>query len=310
MTFSIVARDPATGDFGVAVASKFLAVGSAVPWARAAVGAVATQAYANLRYGPDGLGLLSQGLSAAEVVERLTSADRARDHRQLGVVDARGGAASYTGTSCMDWAGGRTAEGVAAQGNILVGAAVVDATIEAYLAATGRFTDRLLAGLRAGDQAGGDSRGRQAAAILVVRPDAGYLGGDDRFVDLRVDDHPDPVAELVRLRAIHTLMWERSTVDELVPIDDSLATELRALLERVGARLRSPDERERDADLEAVEPAPEVIGVSRPLPAGWDEAWQDRLRGWMGKENLELREAAPGWIDPVVLEQLRSAAGS
>jgi uncharacterized Ntn-hydrolase superfamily protein len=307
MTFSIVARDAATGDLGVAVASKFLAVGSAVPSARAGVGAIATQAYANLRYGPDGLTLLAEGLAADEVVRRLTSADRAAAHRQLGVVDAQGRAATYTGSTCMDWAGGRTAEGVAVQGNILVGPAVVDATLETYLAATGRFTDRLLTALKAGDDEGGDSRGRQAAAILVVRAGAGYLGGDDRFTDLRVDDHPTPIDELLRLRSIHALMWERPLPEELVPIDDVLAAEILPLLDRVGAQPRSSAD---EALAEELGDVIEPIGAPRPVPAGWDQASADRLAGWMGQANLEMREAAAGWIDPVVLDQLRRAASA
>jgi uncharacterized Ntn-hydrolase superfamily protein len=205
----------------------------------------------------------------------------------------------------MDWAGGRTAEGVAVQGNILVGASVVDATLETYLAATGRFTDRLLAALKAGDDQGGDSRGRQAAAILVVRAGAGYLGGDDRFADLRVDDHPAPIDELLRLRSIHALMWERPLPEELIPIDDTLAAELRTLLDRVGAQPRAEAD---EALAEELGDVIDPIGTPRPLPDGWDQAHADRLAGWMGKENLEMREAATGWIDPVVLDHLRGAA--
>jgi len=308
MTFSIVALDPATGDLGVAVASKFLAVGSAVPWARAGVGAIATQAYANLRYGPDGLALLAEGVSAADVVERLTGADRARDYRQLGVVDAAGGSASYTGAACTDWAGGRRVDGVAAQGNILVGARVVDDMVDAYLAASGRVADRLLAALRAGDDAGGDSRGRQSAALLVVRAGAGYLGGDDRLVDLRVDDHPDPLPELTRLRSLHALMWDVALPDELLPVDEELASELRWLLDRVGARPRSTADEDLDALLGVEGGSPSPVGVARPFPPGWNDNWQARLSGWMGTANLEMRAAANGWIDPVVLDQLRIAA--
>ncbi len=210
----------------------------------------------------------------------------------------------------MHWAGGRTADGVAVQGNILVAAAVVGATLETYLAATGRFTDRLLEALKAGDDAGGDSRGRQAAAILVVRAGAGYLGGDDRFVDLRVDDHPDPVAELFRLRTLQALMFERPAPEELLPIDEALAAELRTLLDRVGAKPRSRSDEELEAllgeDLDYATPEP--IGTARTIPSGWDDDWQARLSGWMGTENLEMREAAPGWIDPVVVAHLRSMA--
>jgi uncharacterized Ntn-hydrolase superfamily protein len=305
MTFSIVARDPDNGALGVAVASKFLSVGSTVPWLRSGVGAIATQAFANVRYGPDGLDLLAVGRSAAETVEVLTSADRARAHRQLGVVDAHGGAATYTGASCMSWAGGRTAEGAAVQGNILVGPAVVEAMLETYQASSGRFTDRLLAALKAGDDQGGDSRGRQSASVIVVSPGGGYLGMDDRFADLRVDDHENPIGELFRLRALHSLMWDRPLPEELLPIDDALAAELRALLDRVGAEPRSAaDEALEDELGNAVEP----IGEPRSLPPRWDDGSQARLLGWMGKANLEMRAAASGWIDPVVLDHLREAA--
>ncbi len=175
------------------MASKFLAVGSVVPWARAGVGAVATQAWANVGYGPDGLAALARGDDAAAVVAALTGADEAATERQLGIVDARGGSASHTGTGCLTWAGGRTAMDVAIQGNILTGPDVVAAMLDAFTTAEGPLPDRLLVALLAGDRAGGDARGRQSAALLVVRDAAGYGGGDDRWIDLRVDDHPDPV---------------------------------------------------------------------------------------------------------------------
>lgn len=317
MTFSLVARDPATGDLGVVVASRFLAVGSVVPFARAGVGAVATQALANVTYGPDALALLADGVPAAEVVARLTTLDEHRDHRQLGVVDAHGGAASFTGSACSAWAGGRTGPGCAAQGNILAGATVVDALLEAYLAATGSFADRLLAGLTAADRAGGDRRGRQSAAVVVVRPAGGYLGGDDRWLDLRVDDHPDPVAELDRLRRIHRLLWEPVDLDDLVAVDEALALELRDLLERAeaaapGAVRGSPDrvadEAPLPAELEALFPSGPAV-ERRPFPAAWDDHWQGRLVSWMGMENLEGRTVAPGWIDRGTLEHLRAVAG-
>lgn len=312
VTFSIVARDPGTGELGVAVASRFLAVGSVVPHARAGVGAVATQALANVTYGPDGLALLADGVPAAEVVARLTTLDAHRDHRQLGVVDADGGAASFTGSACSAWAGGRTGPGCAAQGNILAGPAVVDALLEAYLAASGAFADRLLAGLLAADRAGGDRRGRQSAALLVVRPAGGYLGGDDRWLDLRVDDHPDPVPELVRLRGIHRLLWEPVTIEDLVPLDVGLATELRELLGRVGGEPRASvaeDEAPMPAELEALFPSGPAV-ERRPFPLGWDDGWQARLVGWMGMENLEGRMVAPGWIDRATVDHLRTIAGA
>lgn len=202
-TFSIVARDPATGAFGVAVASKFIAVGAVVPWARAGVGAIATQATANTRYGPTGLTQLELGRPAKEVTDHLTRADVGRDHRQVGIVDAKGGAATYTGRACHPWAGDRTGQHYAVQGNMLAGPEVLDAMARAYEAGSSNFGERLIAALRAGQAAGGDKRGRQAAALLIVRAGAGYGGFDDRLRDLRVDDHPQPIEELARLYALH-----------------------------------------------------------------------------------------------------------
>ena len=211
MTYSIVALDRATGDLGVAVQSKFLAVGAVVPWARAGVGAVATQAFANVAYGPDGLALLAEGLSAAETLRALVSPDGQRDHRQVGIVDARGGAATHTGPQCFAWAGGRTGDGFAAQGNILAGAGVVDGLADTFLAGGRPFPELLVACLAAADAAGGDRRGRESAALLVVRAGGGYGGWNDRYLDLRVDHHDDPIGELARsgrspaalLRAAH-----------------------------------------------------------------------------------------------------------
>lgn len=208
-TYSIVACDLDAGQWGVAVQSKFLAVGSIVPWAEPEVGAVATQALANPRYGPDGLALLRQGLSAEEVVRRLTEADDGRDDRQLGVVDAGGGAATFTGSACNEWAGGRSGVGYAAQGNILVSAETVAALAETFEAATGSLADRLLEALAAGQAAGGDSRGQQSAALLVVQRDGGYAGLSDALVDLRVDDHQTPIEELRRLFAMHNELSDR-----------------------------------------------------------------------------------------------------
>jgi uncharacterized Ntn-hydrolase superfamily protein len=296
MTFSIVAVDPATGEAGVAVASRFLAVGSVVPYAVAGAGALATQALANVGYGPDGLELLRSGVGAPAALERLVQADELRDHRQLGMVDASGRGATWTGSSCMDWAGGRTGEAMAAQGNILTGADVVDAMVEAWSASTGTLADRLLGALEAGDRAGGDRRGRQSAALLVVRAEGGYLGANDRWLDLRVDDHADPVGELRRIRALHALYWERPAADQLLPLTEQLAAELRSRLAGI-----DPAPAADDAFAEA------AIGEPRPLPAGWDDTWQARLVTWMGVANLELRMAASGWIDPAVLEHLRAS---
>jgi uncharacterized Ntn-hydrolase superfamily protein len=202
MTFSIVARDLVTGDFGIAIASRALAVGAIAPFARATVGAVATQAMPNVSYGPDALARLAAGEEAPGVLAALTAADELAAHRQAGIVDTQGRSATWTGISCMTWAGGRVAPGVAVQGNILVGPEVVDAILETYETATGTFPRRLLAALHAGDRAGGDSRGRQSAALLVRRDRGGLHGRDDRWIDLRVDDHTDPVTELERLLGV------------------------------------------------------------------------------------------------------------
>ena len=209
-TYSIVACDLEAEQWGVAVQSKFLAVGSVVPWAEPHTGAVATQSYANPRYGPEGLALLRDGLAATEVVGRLTDADDGRAQRQLGVVDRHGNGASYTGHECLDWAGGRTGMGYAAQGNILVSAGTVDALAETFEETAGqRLVERLLDCLDAAQQAGGDSRGQQSASLLVVAPGGGYAGLADSVVDLRVDDHELPLAELRRLYVLHQEVFAR-----------------------------------------------------------------------------------------------------
>jgi uncharacterized Ntn-hydrolase superfamily protein len=199
MTFSIVACDPAVPEWGVAVASKFPAVGSVVPWARAGAGAVATQSHANTSFGPKGLELMEEGRAAGKAIDHLLAEDEGRAQRQVGAVDRAGAAATFTGQECVEWAGGRTGDGFACQGNILVGEAVVEAMASEFEGTEGDLVDRLLAGLAAGDRAGGDRRGRQSAALLVVRDGGGYGGYTDRYVDLRVDDHPDAVTELVRV---------------------------------------------------------------------------------------------------------------
>ncbi len=201
-TFSIVAFDSATGELGVAVASKFLAVGSVVPWAKAGVGAIATQAYANTNYGPEGLRLLAKGLSATEVIDSLISVDPDRDRRQVGIVDSKGNVATYTGSKCIAWAGGKTGKNFACQGNILVDRNTIDAMADAFLRSKSELSVRLLEALKAGEIAGGDSRGKQSAALLVVKEKGGYLGLNDRYIDLRVDDHPEPIDELMRLLSI------------------------------------------------------------------------------------------------------------
>jgi uncharacterized Ntn-hydrolase superfamily protein len=278
VTFSIVATDGSA--WGVAVASKFLAVGSAVPAAAVNVGAIATQSWANLAYRPDGLALLRAGKTAQETLDTLTAADEMREERQAGIVDGHGGAATFTGSGCYEWAGGVTGDGYAIQGNILVGPEVVDAMQRAWLdtdAATTPLTRRLLAALRAGDEAGGDKRGRQSAGLLVVTEAGGYGGGSDVFADLRVDDHEQPVTELARLLDLHDIFFGKPDPETALPLQRELATEVRERLARLG---HSND------DLS---------------PAGLDLALAD----WAGIENYEER-LLPGKIDPIVLEQLRA----
>src|SRR5437762_9339951 len=233
-TYSIAACDRDAGQWGVATQSKFLSVGSVVPWAEPGVGAIATQAYANPRYGPEGLALLREGLSAEEVVERLTSADDGRDHRQVGVVDREGGAATYTGAECLEWAGGRTGKCYAAQGNILVLEATVDAIAETFEASSGPLAERLLDCLDAAQAAGGDRRGQQSAALLVVDRDGGYAGLSDEVVDLRVDEHARPLDELRRIYVMHQAIFGRTPPKEWLDVDEQLAEELRDRLERLG----------------------------------------------------------------------------
>ena len=309
MTFSVVARDSATGDLGIAVASKFLAVGAVVSYARAGAGAVATQALANVRYGQEGLDLMASAIPAPEALNRLVEADEGRDHRQAGLVDSGGGCASYTGANCIPWAGGRTAEGLAVQGNLLAGAAVVDAAYVTFLAGGLPFPELLLRALKAGDEQGGDRRGRQSAALLVVREGGGYGGGSDRWIDLRSDDHVAPIDELARLLQLNHLYLDRPDAADLIAIDESLAAELRELLTRVGY---TPELVQRGGGLSAVVAAMGVpqTGEPREAPAGWDAAWEAALTEWMSIENLEERTAARGWLDPRVLEFIRHKAGA
>lgn len=284
MTFSIAAVDTATGEAGVAVASKFLAAGSVVPWARSGVGAVATQALANVRYGPDGLALMAEGLPPDEVVDRLTAADEGRDDRQLGLVTAAGNAASRTGERCFGWAGGLTGPGYAVQGNILTGPEVVEAMAEAWRRAEGPFAERLLAALRAGDDAGGDRRGRQSAAVLVCQEGAGYGGGTDVKVDLRVDDHPQPVSELARLLRLHDLLFGVTPRGHWLRVDEALAADLRGRLA--------------------------LLGHDPGRGTGFDDDLERALRAWTGAENLEERWDGGDRIDPVVVERLQEVTAA
>ena len=271
-TYSLAACDLEARQWGVATQSKFLGVGSVVPWAEPQVGAIATQAWANPRYGPDGLALLREGLSAERVVERLTSADEGRDHRQLGVVDGNGGSATYSGAECMDWAGGRTGPCYAAQGNILVSADTVDAIAETFEATSGRpLAERLLDCMDAAQAAGGDRRGQQSSALLVVERDGGYAGLSDSVVDLRVDEHELPLEELRRIYAMHQAIFGETPREEWLEVDDALGQELRERLGRLGY----------DGDL------------------------AETFFAWAGKENLEERVDGVERVDPVVIEELR-----
>jgi uncharacterized Ntn-hydrolase superfamily protein len=268
-TYSICACDLDAGQWGVATQSKFLAVGSVVPWAKPHVGAVATQSFANPRYGPDGLALLEDGLHAAEVVERLTLADPDRGLRQLGIVDAAGRSATFTGDKCRAWAGGRTGHGYAVQGNILVSGKTVEAMAESFETTADRpLAERLLSALDAAQAAGGDSRGQQAAALLVTERDGGYAGLSDVLVDLRVDEHPTPLTELRRIFGIHQLLFGKTPPGDWLAIDDDLRVEIAELLGRAG---------------------------------------YTTLDDWAGVENLEERVDGSERIDPVVLAELRKA---
>ena len=274
-TYSIVACDLPAGQWGVAVQSKFLAVGSVVPWAEPHVGAIATQSYANPRYGPDGLALLREGRTAEEVIEALTTADEGRDERQVGLVDAAGRAATFTGKACHEWAGGRTGECYAAQGNILVSAATVDALAVTFEAnAHLELGQRLIECLAAAQAAGGDRRGQQSASLLVVEQDAGYANLSDTVIDLRVDDHERPIAELRRLFSLHQELFGATPPEDWVDVDDTLQDELRERLATLG----------HDGELQ--------------------QAFDD----WAGAANLEERVDGVTRIDPIVLEALRKAS--
>ncbi|GAB2879543.1 DUF1028 domain-containing protein [Nocardioides pacificus] len=272
MTFSIVARSADGESWGVAVASKFLAVGSAVPAAVAGVGAIATQAHANVAYKGLALSHLDDGATASVALQRLLEEDEQREDRQVGIVDLEGQAASHTGANCYDWAGGVVGDGYAIQGNILTGPEVVEAMRDAFEAsdADAPLARRLMAALVAGDEAGGDKRGRQAAALLVVREEAGYGGLDDVAVDLRVDDHRAPCTELLRLLDLNDLFLTASSEEEKVAVTPELDAEIDTLVRALG---------------------------------------HEDLHEWVGTENFEMRVAPTGsWIDRRVLAILRERA--
>jgi len=287
MTFSIVGFDPRTGDLGIAVQSKFLAVGAVVPWARGGVGAVATQSWANTAYGPQGLELLAAGKSSEEAVAALTAADAGAASRQVGIVDAQGRSATFTGPECNAWAGGVAGPNFAAQGNILVGEATVTALAETFQRTQGALWYRLVAALAAGQAAGGDSRGQQSAALLVVRPGGGYGGFNDRLMDVRVDDSPRPIEELARLVEMFELYFLKPEPNDFVPITPEVAAEIQRLLARSGDFAGS------------------VNGV-------WDVATFAALERYGGRENLEerlLHEAGDARIDRTVLAFMREHVG-
>ena len=271
-TYSIVACDLEAGQWGVAVQSKFLSVGSVVPWAEPQVGAIATQAYANPRYGPQGLEKLRAGKSAQKVVDELTGADEGRSQRQLGVVDGQGRSATFTGEECLDWAGGRTGEGYAAQGNILVSAETVDALAETFEGSAGeRLAERLLQCLVAAQAAGGDRRGQQSASLLVVERDGGYASLSDLLVDLRVEDHERPIDELHRIYELHKEIYEATPREKWIDVDEALAAEM----------------------------------CERLAKLGYEGELEDAFSRWAGTENLEERIDGVEAVDPVVLEELR-----
>jgi uncharacterized Ntn-hydrolase superfamily protein len=291
MTFSIVAYDPTDQAWGVAVASKFLAVGAVVSWAQAGVGAVATQAFANVTYGLDGLKLMSEGLSAEEALARLLSKDENAEDRQAGFVDAQGNAAAHTGSECFDYAGHiiDSDHHFTVQGNILAGRVVLERMAEAYRAAKNagnkntELADWLTAALLAGEMAGGDKRGKQSAAVLVVKPNGGYGGNNDRYLDLRVDDHDDPIPRLQELLRLHHLYFKETPVENRLPVTEALASEVQKLLINAGH-------------------------YNGALTAAWDEATRTAFWDLLGVENLEERwspDEHADLLDPVLLDYLR-----
>jgi len=283
-TFSIVARDPVNGDLGVAVQSKFPNVRVAVPYAKAGVGAVATQSFSNSDFGTKGLELLELGATPQEVLAIIGRDDRDLQDRQVGIVDAKGRSATFTGKKCFDWAGGRTGPDYAIQGNILVSEATVDAMEKAFLGAKGSLADRLLAAIKAGAEAGGDKRGRQSAALVVVRPGASYDAKSDRYIDISVYDAKDPIGEIFRLYELQKVHFERSDPKDVIGIGGPDAVYLQKLLAKKGFHKGRTD------------------GV-------WDEASTKALADYMGWENYDTRIRQDGKIDRKILELIRLKEG-
>jgi uncharacterized Ntn-hydrolase superfamily protein len=280
MTFSIVARDSQTGEFGIAVQSKFLAVGAVVPWAKAGVGAIATQSLANTSFGPRGLELLASGFSATEVLAQLIAEDEGRTSRQLGIIGIDGVPASFTGDQCYPWAGGHVGNHCTCQGNILVGEETIIAMARTFEETPGRLCDRLITALAAGQAAGGDSRGQQSAALLVVKQGSGYGGFNDRFIDLRVDDHPQPIDELQRILQLHKLYLFPPDPTDIITIDTDVARELQELLTATG-------------------------DYQGTINGSYDDMTREAFRKFSGRENLEERWFEDARVDHVVLEFMR-----
>ena len=285
-TFSIVGCDLDEGAWGVAVASKFPAVGAVVPWAQAGAGAVATQSYANTSFGPRGLELMASGLSAEVALAELLKDDEEREKRQVGLVDAQGHAVTFTGYECFEWAGGLTGPGYAIQGNILAGEQVVVAIQRAFIDTAGSLPGRLHAALLAGDRSGGDRRGRQSAAIYVVKPKGGYGGFIDRWIDYRVDDHADPVLRLGELLELHELFFGESDEKDRIPLIGEPLQQLQEIVIHLGYMDGKAD-------------------------GAYDELTKTALRAFTGNENFEERcDLDAGWIDRPVLEYLLNKFGS
>ncbi|MCM3360919.1 MULTISPECIES: DUF1028 domain-containing protein [Bacillaceae] len=275
MTFSIVGYDPQEKEWGIAVQSKFLGVGAVVPWAKAGVGAVATQSYANTSFGPEGLRLMEEGKSAEEALHALLDKDPGREQRQVGFIDANGNAATFTGKECYNWAGGVTGPHFAAQGNILVDENTVKAMADTFQKAEGSLAERLLAALQAGQNAGGDSRGQQSAALLVVKDRGGYGGFNDRYIDLRVEDHVEPIQELTRIYQLQQLYFAPSKPENIIPIEGRTLEELTTHLQRLGYLNET------------------ITAISEALTT------------YIHTENFEEREQKEGFIDSEVLEYMK-----
>ena len=284
-TFSLVARDPENGDFGIIVQSKFPAVGAIVPWAAAEVGAVASQAWANVSYGPRGLDLMSSGKSAQETLKMLIGDDEKAAHRQVGIVDSKGRAVAHTGDECMEWAGHVVGNGYICQGNILAGEDVVNDMAEAFEGAGGDLIDRLFAALNAGQAAGGDKRGMQSAAILVVRKKGGYEGGNDRYVDVRVDEHPSPIEELERIFGIYDMtLLCRENPSRLLTIEGDLSIKIQSALVALGH-------------------------LDEAFPDEFPQAASIALMEFMNINNFENKARDDGTIWQSVLENLLQESG-